>query len=134
MQWTLSILTTLYLKYLTVSNRNLSQMSIYVTLNPLFVIFTTSLYLEYIPISNKYFAPCRSSDEGRARRAMAPTFSEIILCQRCFPTNSLLCCSPKHSKPFSPRHSQNLVGGPALADFSLSILSFFILGKFYTTK
>lgn len=26
MQWTLSVLTTLYLKYLTVSNRNLSQM------------------------------------------------------------------------------------------------------------
>ena len=41
------------------------------------------------------------------------TFSEIVLCQGCFPGNSLLCYSPRHPKLFWPRHSQNLVGGPS---------------------
>ena len=31
----------------------------------------------------------------------------------CFPGNSLVCCSPRHSNFFWARHFWNLVGGPA---------------------
>ena len=53
------------------------------------------------------------TDEGVARRGKDPTtFSEIILCQGCFPGNSFLCHSPRHLKLSWSRHSQNLLGGP----------------------
>ena len=51
---------------------------------------------------------------GHSRPPPPPTFLKIVLCQGCFPGNSLLCHSPRHPKLFWPRHSQNLVGDPEL--------------------
>ena len=38
--------------------------------------------------------------------------TEILLCQGCFPGNSPLYQSPKHTKFIWPRHSQNIIGEP----------------------
>ena len=54
----------------------------------------------------------RKTDPQQRRKGQGHhNFSEIVLCQECFPGNPLLCHSPRDPKFFWPPHSQIFVRG-----------------------
>ena len=68
-----------------------------------------------LPAANhRLYSSTKPPTRGGGRGVMPPppTFSVTVLCQGCFPTNSLLCHSTRHPKLFLPWHSHNLVGSP----------------------
>ena len=58
-QWTLSILTTLYLELLSISNKKLGPLDICVLSKLFLSLYLELLYLEFFSISNKNLGPLR---------------------------------------------------------------------------
>ena len=58
-QWTLSILTTLYLELLSISNKKLGPLDICVLSKLFLSLYLELLYLEFFSISNKNYDPLR---------------------------------------------------------------------------
>ena len=127
MQWTLSILTTLYLKYLTVSNRNLSQMwhSTY------FLSFLRHLSISNISLSQtNILLPAGPPMKAEPGGPWLPLFLKSYFARDVF-LQIHFCAVLQSIQTFSPRHSQNLVGWPALADFSLYLELFHLRAVLY---
>ena len=88
----------------------------------LFVVIRRILILFNFHTSDTFFVDNAGPLMNGGRGAyLSPTFSESTL-QVCYAGNSLLCHSPKHPKLIWPRHSQNLVRGPALAILILTVI------------
>ena len=64
----------------------------------------------HVEVKKQIFRP-PDEEGGKVGEAMAPIFSEIVLCQQCFPGNlSFFSVIHQGIQNFWPRHSRNLVG------------------------